>query len=395
MKPFFFSSGAVLFSVVACVGGLPIIVNQPTNQNLLPGSNITLSITATGASDYQWRFNGTNLAGATRSDLQIQNAQPAHSGYYLAIAENETGWVPSGTLVPFSNVGNVSAQASYQESASQVYSGPITNGTARVVAGPELDQMQPLAPTTPVTNGYFRYSGNLLPLGLVSAPNLNPGQQVYYRVDISYPTPWGTVTQQSTVLRLAAGGAPATGLRFPLWPEWPEPWYANASTPSQVRVPGESITFSNFFVGYGDFGVPTLQWRKDGRPITDPVDFAGPDSWMYLSDQCTLSLTNLQASDCGIYDAVVLGNNWLVGPKISLGIQLTDGQGILRSPRILGTNFVCDLDGIAGRSYLIQASANLHDWGNVLTLTNTAGLVSFTNDISPLGGRFYRASLVQ
>jgi hypothetical protein len=141
--------------------------------------------------------------------------------------------------------------------------------------------------------------------------------------------------------------------------------------------------------------VPTLQWRKDGSPIVAPIDFTGPYSYMYFSDQCTLSLTNLQASDCGIYDAVVLGNNWLVGPKISLGIQLTNGQGILRSPRTLGTNFVCDLDGIAGRSYLIQASDNLRDWGDLLTLTNTSGLVSFTNNVSSLGARFYRASLAR
>jgi len=351
MKRLLFISGAVLFSIDVSGGNLPIIVNQPTNQNLLPGSTITLSVSAVGASAYQWRFNGNDLPGATGSGLQIQNAQPANAGYYLAIVKNETGWIPSqmayvsvasGSAVPFSNIGDASAQVSYQESASQMYWGPITNGTARVVVGPELDQMQHLAASTPVTNGYFRYFA-----GMVPVPTVNLAQLVYYRVEITYPGQWGSVTQQSTVLRLVAGTVPASRVRFPLWPEWPEPWQL-ASTPNQVRVPQENITISNSFVGYGDFGVPTLQWRKDGRPITAPVDFTGPYSFMYFSDQCTLNLTNLQASDCGIYDAVVLGNNWLVGPKISLGIQLTNGQGILRSPRTLGNNFICDLDGIAG-----------------------------------------------
>ncbi|MDB6027343.1 MAG: hypothetical protein JWM68_3566, partial [Verrucomicrobiales bacterium] len=63
----------------------PIILLQPQNQNGPAGTNIALRVVATGEpSDlsYQWRRNGTNVAGANTSEFVFLNAQTNISGPY-------------------------------------------------------------------------------------------------------------------------------------------------------------------------------------------------------------------------------------------------------------------------------------------------------------------------
>ena len=57
------------------------------------GSNATFSATASGTAPlfYQWKFNGTNLAGATNATLIRSNVQPSHAGNYLLVATNTAG----------------------------------------------------------------------------------------------------------------------------------------------------------------------------------------------------------------------------------------------------------------------------------------------------------------
>src|SRR5439155_15136023 len=135
--------------------------------------------------------------------------QALSSGYYLALVGNSTGWVPSQMAylsavsvsgrVPFSTINNSHAEADYQYGTCEP--APITNGMAQVVAGPELDQMQPFGAAAPVTNGYFSSVSR-------SVPTVQAGETVYYRVDVTYPSCWGggNYVQPSTVLKLTAGG---------------------------------------------------------------------------------------------------------------------------------------------------------------------------------------------
>ncbi len=137
---------------VASADSLPVISTQPHN---LSGSG-SFSVVSTNATGFQWRWNGTDIPGATNASLSRSSSDP--TGYYMVVVKNATGWVPSqlaylsrgtGGVVPFSNYGNTGfdAQACYQ--IPYPYSGPVplTNGTAQVIAGPELDQMQPVGDT--------------------------------------------------------------------------------------------------------------------------------------------------------------------------------------------------------------------------------------------------------
>ena len=72
--------------------GTPTISTPPTSQTVAVGSNVTFTVTATGTiSSYQWRFNGTNIAGATTSTLVLNNVTSANAGEYTVVIRNSLG----------------------------------------------------------------------------------------------------------------------------------------------------------------------------------------------------------------------------------------------------------------------------------------------------------------
>jgi hypothetical protein len=395
-----------VFSQVVFADGLPVITVQPASQIVSPGNTATLTVTATGATSFQWRFNGADISGATNSTLQVPNAQTNNAGYYMAVAKNATGWVPSqmawlsvvsgpGGEVPFSNLTNTGIYGGWLAAV------PIDSGTAQVIAGPALDQMQPVSWTAPVTNGYFDgVDFNFPPWPPFTiypqVPTVAPGQTVYYRVD--YVATGDTFVRPSTVLKLVAGGGPypipsAGDLLFPYWIEWPDPRFIEwgSTSTNQVRITGETVSFTNVYIACADFGWPTVQWRKDGNVLNGATNFAGSGpcgQWTTV-----FTITNVQAADAGNYDVFVTGNYWLVQPQISLSVQITNGPGVFQSPRFRGTNFVCDLLGAAGRNYTIQWSTNLSNWNDLRTVSNVTGTITFTNSPALGGARFYRARL--
>jgi hypothetical protein len=405
--------GLCLFSQAVRGDGLPVITAHPTSQTVVPGNTATMTVTATGATSYQWRHSGTNIPGAVSATLQVQNAQTTDAGYYMAVVKNATGWVPSqmawlsvvsgsGGVVPFSNKTNTSY---FQGPVYNVANGNLlVSGRAWLVAGPQLDQMQTVGSYMAVLNGYYGTTATTR-----SVPTVAPGQDVYYRVDVLYTNSGNGYTQPSTVMRLTAGGGgfdtPSVfGLKFAGWwvseglepvIEFGYPGHPTSPT-NQLRVPGETLSLSNFYFAYTDFGRPTAQWRKNGMPILGATNFppVGGDPYPYGGFyESILTLTNVQPDDAGIYDLIVYGNEWIVGPKMVLSIQVTNGPGFFQSPRLGGTNFVCDLLGAAGRNYTLQWSTNLFDWHDLTTLSNITGTVTFTNAPPPGGAKFYRTKL--
>ena len=82
-----FSSNAVLTVQV------PIYFSvQPTNQNVLPGTNVTLVAVAPGNGPirYQWRFQGTNIPNATNASHSFTGANITdHHGTYSVAVEDD------------------------------------------------------------------------------------------------------------------------------------------------------------------------------------------------------------------------------------------------------------------------------------------------------------------
>ncbi len=73
----------------------PAIETAPVAQSALAGSNVRLTVTATGAPapGYQWLRGGQPMAGATAATLVLANVQPTDAGDYLVRVSNAHGTV--------------------------------------------------------------------------------------------------------------------------------------------------------------------------------------------------------------------------------------------------------------------------------------------------------------
>jgi hypothetical protein len=71
----------------------PSIYAQPLTQQLFEGQTATFSVSATGTAPlfYQWSFNGTNIVGATDSQLILTNLQISQAGAYSVGITNSVG----------------------------------------------------------------------------------------------------------------------------------------------------------------------------------------------------------------------------------------------------------------------------------------------------------------
>jgi hypothetical protein len=71
----------------------PVLTQQPGDVWAALGSNVLLSAAATGVPGptFQWRLNGTNLAGANTATLLLTNVQAASAGLYSVWVSNVAG----------------------------------------------------------------------------------------------------------------------------------------------------------------------------------------------------------------------------------------------------------------------------------------------------------------
>ncbi len=82
-------------------GGPPVITAQPESLTVAQGSNVTFSVSVNGTTPfgYQWRFNNTNLPGATSSQLLLAGVQTNQAGGYSVVITNAYGAVTSRTAL--------------------------------------------------------------------------------------------------------------------------------------------------------------------------------------------------------------------------------------------------------------------------------------------------------
>ena len=78
---------------IAPGGTPPFVTVAPVGQIVSINSNATMNVTANGTPPftYQWRFNGTNIDGATNAALTLSNLRLADAGYYDAVIGNGFG----------------------------------------------------------------------------------------------------------------------------------------------------------------------------------------------------------------------------------------------------------------------------------------------------------------
>jgi uncharacterized repeat protein (TIGR03803 family) len=123
-----FTNGSVLSSS-AMLTVVPVLVtNQPADQIVLAGNDVTFSVGAVGAAPlaFQWSFNDIALPGATNATLALDNASPPDSGNYSVLITNSLGSVVSSNA----ELTVLTAIVMTQPASSLTATGAVLNGLA-------------------------------------------------------------------------------------------------------------------------------------------------------------------------------------------------------------------------------------------------------------------------
>jgi alpha-tubulin suppressor-like RCC1 family protein len=75
------------------VNGAPFLTVRLVNGFTLIGTTVRFQIDAEGTQplNYQWRFNGTDISGATNASLSLSNVQATQQGFYSVLVSNAFG----------------------------------------------------------------------------------------------------------------------------------------------------------------------------------------------------------------------------------------------------------------------------------------------------------------
>lgn len=77
------------------VNALPVITQQPTNQEITEGETLTLNVVATGATGYQWKKGEEVIPDATAATYTKEGATDADAGSYTCVVTGAGGSVTS------------------------------------------------------------------------------------------------------------------------------------------------------------------------------------------------------------------------------------------------------------------------------------------------------------
>jgi len=171
----------------------PSFLVQPQGLVVNPGTNVTFSATTSGYHpvSYQWRFNGSNLSGATNASLTLSNVLNANAGNYSVAVSNAYGSAISSNAVLKVNIvfvfGNgqllTNTQASFGGSATIQLQNVYTNGYLFYTldgSTPSFSSAQYTAPFVITQNSILRvlgYSPDFLqtgqsdPITIIILPN--------------------------------------------------------------------------------------------------------------------------------------------------------------------------------------------------------------------------------
>lgn len=139
---------------VTPIGIAPVITLQPQPQTAESGSTVIFAVTATGTPvpSYQWRKDGTALAGATNATLTLTGVTTASSGTYTVVVTNVAGAVTSTpatltvnpAVVLWSRIVNLSIRTTAGTEDQALFAGFVVSGGTKPLLvrgiGPTLGQ---------------------------------------------------------------------------------------------------------------------------------------------------------------------------------------------------------------------------------------------------------------
>lgn len=335
-------------------------MSQPTNQTALVGSTVTFTVIAGGTTplSYRWRFNGTNLVGATSATLSLSNVQFTNAGLYSVTVTNTAGLALSSNAI----LTIVAPPAITLQPAS-----------LRVALGCDAAFSVAAGGTSPLTYQWWRDNFTLsgqtnASLGLT---NIQAGDFANYFVVVT--NAFGSITSSNALLSQNQRPVAAQDLIQRL-------------TPSEVKVQVSSLLANDSdadsdvltLVGVSSKSVAggTVSWHGNWVYYLPPVGYTNSDAFTYtISDG---------------YCGGIASGNVLVqvmtasGPSHNFTIYVQPNGAV----RLV-------FAGIPGWTYRIQYADTLPavNWTDVSTNTADAlGVYEFT-DTPPTNAptRFYRS----
>jgi len=170
---------------------LPSVTTYPVGQSAYSGTNVTLTVAATGAVSYQWKAGAvgsgvyTNLPGANAASLLLTNVQDGNQADYVVIVSNGSGSADStgapATLTVVDSEPVVVADTTATPAAAYVGYNNV-NVLAATFNGSlplhEQWQFSPNASGTPVSPVSASATNSTL-----SLTNLQSNQAGYYRLE--------------------------------------------------------------------------------------------------------------------------------------------------------------------------------------------------------------------
>lgn len=213
----------------------PSITTQPKNITACGGSPVSFSVSATGTVplSYQWQKNGGDIAGATKSNLEINPVAVIDEGDYTVNVSNNCGYVVSS---PATLTVNIPPSITTQPTnVTACVGSPVTFSVCATGSGTLYYQWYHGSTAVGTNSNTLTIS----PVGLGDAGG--------YWVVVSSST--GCTAATSNTVGLTVNTPPSIGTQ-------PQ---------SQTKVYGESVTFSVIATGTTPL---TYQWKKGGSDIS-------------------------------------------------------------------------------------------------------------------------------
>jgi hypothetical protein len=376
-------------AAVLTVNTPPSIATQPQSQTVIAGNDAVFTVTAagTGPLHYQWRFNNTDIAGATAPTYTRTNAQAGDAGNYSVFVSNSLNSVTSDAATLNVNFTLV---------ASATYGGVVTKNPDQASYAPDTLVTLTASPvsTFPFSgwSGDFNGTNNPLTVTLtanqaVTANFTSPVPDLI--VDNPAATFTGTWASSASAndkygvdyrtVSTTQGGATATATFRP-----------NFSTGGRYDV---YVWFPS--ISKGSAVAPFLIADTSGNLTTNVSQTTGTGGWRLLAagrdfapgtnGYVRLSNNTGQSGKAVVADAV----RWVYSAdqRVSLPITITAIQALSDgSMRLV-------LSGTAGDVYSIECSSDSSQWIPLTTLTNANGSVEYI-DSTGTSLRFYRGKLM-
>ncbi|SQD92787.1 Immunoglobulin I-set domain-containing protein (modular protein) [Candidatus Bipolaricaulis anaerobius] len=245
-------------AAVLTVNVPPTITAQPAAQSACLGKSVLFSVTATGTPpfSYQWKKDGTTIAGATTAIYTIPAVTNADEGTYTVVVTNGCGSVTS-------------TPAALSLGAAPTITSEPTAQT--VCAGQPVEFTVAATGTPPLTYQWLKDGGEIggataATYTISAAASTDAGA---YSATVANSC--GTVTSRAAALTV--GTAPTI----------------TAQPASQAAVAGSSATFSVTATGTPPF---SYQWQRDN------ADIAGATEPSY-------TIPAVASADAGSYTVVV------------------------------------------------------------------------------------------